>query len=232
MQESTDNDNAESGDRLPENSGPPSSEVTSEVAKLREAKRIKLIPEGVNQADVDAVLKRLSLMRKRLREDILFVGGRLAKMRDKITYGSWTTFVARTFPLSVKTANIWIRAYENRESELAVKDWDAYMRVLYGNDESRKLKAPQEHRQEEKEKPSEKQHGGPGFNPSFFDDEENPGKLLIADFEEWVSGFDREIFENLAVTPEEKLRFIAKLIRWLEIWRTKIAARAEEAAPE
>jgi hypothetical protein len=108
--------------------------------KLQVTRKIKLTPEGVNQTDVDAVLKRLALMRKRFREDILFVGGHLAKMRDtKIPYGGWTAFVERTFPLSVKTANIWIRAYENRDSELAVNDWDAYMRALYGN-EPKKLK--------------------------------------------------------------------------------------------
>ena len=135
-----DNSKADPADQLPESSGPPTSEVTSEVSKPKALKPIKLIPEGVNQADVDAVLGRLALMRKRLREDILFVGGRLAKMRAKITYGDWTKFVARTFPLSVKTANIWIRAWEGRNSELAVNDWDAYMRLLYGN-ESKQLKA-------------------------------------------------------------------------------------------
>jgi len=106
-------------------------------AKLpaKQIKLTRLVPEGVNQHDVDAVLKRLALMRKRLREDILFVGGRLYKMRNDIRYGNWTRFVENNFPLSVKSANIWIRAYENKDCDLAVNDWDAYMRALYGNEQ-------------------------------------------------------------------------------------------------
>ena len=100
------------------------------------AKRIKLTPT-VPQSDIDAVLKRLAGMRKRLRSDILFIGGRMAKMRSEIPYGRWTRFVEETFPLSVKSANIWIRAWEGKDTEVALNDWDGYMRALYGNSSKR-----------------------------------------------------------------------------------------------
>jgi hypothetical protein len=243
----TNHNNPDPTGELPGKSGPPAEvpylaslrKLLPKSANPPKAKPIQLIPEGVNQADIDAVLKRLALMRKRLREDILFVGGRLARMRDQTVHGEWTKFVERTFPLSVKTANIWIRAYENRESELAVSDWDAYMRLLYGN-EAKKLKAAKEQRQEKDDDDDDnnnnnnKQHGGFKFNPGFFLDPDNPDKLVIADgaFEDLVGDLDRDIFGNEAVMPKEKLRFIAELIRWLEIWRTKIAARAEEKETE
>jgi hypothetical protein len=80
-------------------------------------------------------------MRKRAQKDILHCGGELHAMREKIPYGNWTRFVERNFPLSIKTANIWIRAWANRNSDLALEDWDTYMRILYGN-APKQLKAP------------------------------------------------------------------------------------------
>ena len=55
-------------------------------------------------------------------------------MRDKIPHGRWGSYIERNFDLSIKTANIWIRAWENRDSELALRIGAAYMRELYGNE--------------------------------------------------------------------------------------------------
>jgi hypothetical protein len=189
-------------------------------AKLK-AKQIKLTPEGVNQADIDVVLKRLAQMRKRLREDILFVGGRLAKMRDhKIAYGNWTTFVERTFPLSVKTANIWIRAWENRDSELAVNDWESYMRALYGN-EPKKLKAPSSRakpEQDDEERDDLEQSGGEGFQ-MFFPDKGKPGFL---GFKNLTAALEHDFFASKSYTLAAKQQFITDLINWLETQRKNL----------
>jgi hypothetical protein len=188
-------------------------------------KQIKLTPEGVNQRDVDAVLKRLTQMRKRLREDILFIGGHLAKMRDtKIPYGGWTAFVERTFPLSVKTANIWIRAWENRDSELAVNDWDAYMRALYGN-EPKKLKggAKWEKRSSDPDEDEEsdedlKQHGGEGLQTVFPD----RGKPVFLGFKNLVAALQHDFFGSKEYSLEAKEQFIDELIKWLETQRKNL----------
>ncbi len=109
-------------------------------------------------------------MRKRLKEDILFIGGKFAKMRDKIPHGRWGSYIERNFDLSIKTANIWIRAWENRDSELALSDWSAYMRALYGN-ELKKLKAdyrrPEEIGGDDGGGDDDEQSGGPGFGPGL-----------------------------------------------------------------
>jgi hypothetical protein len=197
-----------------------SSEVISEASARSPAKQVKIIPEGVNQADIDAVLKRLASMKKRLREDILFVGGRLAKMRDKrISYGGWTSFVERTFPLSVKTANIWIRAWENRTSELAVNDWDAYMRVLYGN-ESRKFKAlKHQHRQDDDDSSSPKQSGGPGFTNLLPD----RGKAGLLAFKNATASLG-EFLNSSDYTRDAKAEFVTELIAWLESQQKSLTA--------
>jgi hypothetical protein len=197
---------------------PDKQELSEEVQA--KAKQIKLTPEGINQADIDAVLKRLALMRKRFREDILFVGGRLAKMRDhKIAYGNWTSFVERVFPLSVKTANIWIRAWENRDSELAVNDWEAYMRALYGN-EPRKLKASNSTGKQDDEEEEEdlKQSGGEGFQ-TFFPDK---GKAGFLGFKNLTAILQHDFFQSKSYTLEAKQQFIADLISWLETQRKNL----------
>jgi hypothetical protein len=187
-------------------------------------KQIKLTPEGVNQRDVDAVLNRLAQMRKRLREDILFIGGHLAKMRDtKIPYGGWTAFVERTFPLSVKTANIWIRAYENRDSELAANDWDAYMRALYGN-EPKKLKGGAPWKKTELSEEDEEddrdttQHGGEGLGTMFPD----RGKPAFLGFKNLVATLQSEFFGSKEYSREAKEQFITELINWLENQRKNL----------
>ena len=185
-------------------------------------KEIKFTLEGINQRDIDAVNNRLASMKKRLREDILFIGGRLAKMRDKkVPYGSWTSFIQRTFPLSVKTANIWIRAWEGRDTELAVNDWEGYMRALYGN-EPKKLKASSKKSlQEDNDDDDEdlKQHGGEGFAPSFFPDKGKPGFL---GFKNLVAVLEAEFFGSKNVTQEAKLEFVDQLIKWLKDRREKL----------
>jgi hypothetical protein len=145
------------------------------------AKQIKLTPEGINQADIDAVNKRLTQMRKRLKADILFIGGKFAKMRDKIPHGRWGRYIEHNFDLSIKTANIWIRAWENRDCELAVNDWAAYMRALYGN-EPKKLKADYvaPSATHSKEDDDDEQSGGEGFSeglgePTIFADKGKTG---------------------------------------------------------
>jgi hypothetical protein len=179
-------------------------------------KQIKLTPEGVNQADVDAVLKRLAAMKKRLKQDILFIGGRLAKMRDhKIPYGSWNRFVQRTFPLSVKTANIWIRAWEGRDSELAVNDWDSYMRILYGNTPKNLLKA---RGADQEGRADWKQHGGEGLQPMFPD----KGKPGFLGFKNLVATLEHDFFGSPAYTLEAKQEFITELINWLENTRRNL----------
>jgi hypothetical protein len=216
-----------------ENEGETPFASTSPLPKKQElaegnlsAKRIKLTPEGVNQADVDAVLKRLAAMRKRLREDILFIGGKLHKMRAEIRYGSWGAWCERTFPLSIKTANIWIRAWESRDSELAVSDWDAYMRILYGN-EPKKLTggAPSWRAQERSE--DDEQSGGEGFGEGFTEVGEPPifagkGKVGFHGFKNLVGMLDREFFQSKEITREAKQEFITQLINWLENQRKNI----------
>jgi hypothetical protein len=179
-----------------------------------EAKSIKLTLVEVNQRDIDAVLKRLASMKKRLRGDILFIGGHLAKMRDTISYGSWTSFVQRTFPLSVKTANIWIRAWEGRDTELAVNDWDGYMRALYGNDEPKKLKNSGRkslQRDDDDVDDDVTQHGGARFHPAVFRDED--GRLSLSNL---TTGLETELFCRSDITKGEKLSFIKNLISWLQ----------------
>jgi len=105
-------------------------------------------------------------MQKRYREDILFIGGKLAKMRDKIPHGRWGRYIESTFPLSMKTAKIWIRAWENRGSDLALGDWAAYMRALWGN-EPKKLKAPKAAESEDWDQDDHEQSGGEGFGAGF-----------------------------------------------------------------
>ena len=183
-------------------------------------KEIKFTLEGINQRDIDAVLNRLASMKKRLREDILFIGGRLAKMRDtKIPYGRWTSFVQRTFPLSIKTANIWIRAWEGRDTELAVNDWDGYMRALYGN-EPKKLKSSSTKKSlQEDDDEDLKQHGGEGFSPGFFPDKGKPGFL---GFKNLVATLEADFFESENYTRQAKLEFLDELIKWLEDKREKL----------
>jgi hypothetical protein len=190
----------------------------SSEAKLP-VKQIKLTPEGINQADIDAVNNRLAQMRKRLKADILFVGGRLARMRDKkIPYGSWTRFVERNFPLSVKTANIWIRAWEDRDSELAVNDWDAYMRVLYGN-EPKKLRAPSRmERDSDGDDDDPTQSGGVKLQSIFPD----KGKVGFMGFKNLVATLEREFFHSRSITLEAKQEFITELINWLENQRKNL----------
>lgn len=194
-------------------------------------RKIKLTPEGINQADVDAVGKRLTQMRKRLREDILFIGGKLAKMRDKIPHGRWGRFIAQTFTdaygLSLKTSNIWIRAWENRNSELALADWAAYMRDLYGN-EPKKLKADYKAEPEEKD-PDDEQSGGDGFGPglgepTIFADKGKPG---FYSFKQITAMLDREFFESKSVTLEAKTQFASELISWLEARKKNLRALQE-----
>ena len=187
-------------------------------------KRIKLTPEGVNQAEIDAVLGRLAQMRKRLREDILFIGGRLAKIRDKMPHGRWGSFIERTFPLSIKTANIWIRAWENRDSELALSDWDAYMRVLYGN-EPKKLKTGFKRQEDEEDRDDLEQSGGEGLNfgreETIFADK---GRPAIANFKQLVALLEREFFQSREITRQAKLEFITALIDWLENQKKNLRA--------
>jgi hypothetical protein len=192
---------------------------SSASRSLEKVKQIKLTPEGVNQSDVDAVLKRLTQMRKRLREDILFIGGRLAKMRDtRIPYGGWTAFVERTFPLSVKTANIWIRAYENQDSELAVNDWDAYMRALYGN-EPKKLKGGASWKKNEDDEDQDTtQHGGEGLQTMFPD----RGKPAFLGFKNLVATLQHDFFGSKEYTLEAKEQFIDELINWLQTQRKNL----------
>jgi hypothetical protein len=163
-------------------------------------------------------------MRRRLRADILFIGGRLAKMRDKkIPYGSWTRFVERNFPLSVKTANIWIRAWEGRDSELAVNDWDAYMRMLYGN-EPKKLRAPASRRNSETDSLEDddlSQSGGEVRLQTIFPDK---GKVSMLSFKNLVTILESGFFSSKDITSEAKEAFIAELITWLENRRKNLRA--------
>jgi hypothetical protein len=202
---------------------PPAHKQDPSEAKLP-VKQIKLTPEGVNQADIDAVLKRLAQMRKRLRADILFVGGRLAHMRDKrIPYGSWTSFVERTFPLSVKTANIWIRAWEGRDSELAVNDWDGYMRALYGN-APKKLRAPASRENTETDgEPVDdySQSGGEVRLQAIFPEK---GEVSMLSFKNLVTVLEGEFFGSKDITLEAKEAFITELISWLENRRKNLRA--------
>ena len=179
-------------------------------------KTAKFTLQKINQHDIDAVNKRLAAMKKRLREDILFIGGRLAKMRDtQIPYGSWTSFVQRTFALSVKTANIWIRAWEGRDTELAVNDWDGYMRALYGN-EPKKLKAAskksaeKDEDEEDDEDEDTSQHGGLGPHPAIFRDKDG-----LLTFRNLQRSLEAEVFGKRDITRDEKLSFITDLINWL-----------------
>jgi hypothetical protein len=176
-------------------------------------KKIRVALDGVKQRDIDAVIKRLTTMKKRLREDILFIGHHLAKMRDTIPYGNWTSFVQRTFPLSVKTANIWIRAWEGHGTELAVNDWDAYMRALYGH-EPKKLKASSKksrsQQEDDEDDEAETQHGGPGLHPAVFRD-----KHGVLSFKNLIMGLQAELLNSLEFTRDEKLAFIKDLINWL-----------------
>jgi hypothetical protein len=188
----------------------------------------------IAQKDIDAVNDRLEGMRKRLRGDILFIGARLWKMREKLPHGRWTRFIEATFPLSVKTANIWIRAWEGRGSELAVNDWDAYMRQLYGN-EPKKLGAPSKDEDDEpEEKKGPKQHGKPGFEPGFgpepeeFDRDaaedvfEHKGKPGMYYFKKFVQVLDRLFLGSADYTAEAKKEFLTELIGYLEAQRLKL----------
>jgi hypothetical protein len=200
------------------------SEVTSEMPRAAVAvKRIKFAPEGINQVDVDAVLNRLAGMRKRLREDILFVGGRLAKMRAKIPHGRWGDFIEQTFPLSIKTANIWIRAWEERDSELARNDWSAYMRALYGN-QAKSLRAPKS-----RHTSGEKQAGGFHFNPGFTLDKGKPSATFHKRF---AMQAESEFFGSPEYTDEAKLREAEALKSWIDskvrIFSGRVERRKEE----
>ena len=180
-------------------------------------RQIKLTPEGINQADVDAVNKRLTQMRKRLKADILFIGGKFAKMRDKIPHGRWGSYIKRNFDLSIKTANIWIRAWENRGCALAVNDWAAYIRKLYGN-EPKKLKASSRKWPDERDEDDDRQSGGEGFGaglgePTIFADKGKPG---FYGFKNLAAMLDHDFFQSKAITRETKLEFIAELMKWLE----------------
>jgi hypothetical protein len=179
------------------------------------SKKIKLLPEGINQADVDAVLKRFGRMKKRLYEDIVFMGGKLAKMKKVLRHGQWGPWVERTFPFSIRTATTWIQAWEGRDSELALNDPDAYMSLLWGNEPTKKLKAPKAASEREED---DEQSGGEGFTaglgePTFFADKGKPG---FFGFKKLAGTLDKEFFESTAYTFEEKLEFINQLIKWLE----------------
>lgn len=188
------------------------------------AKRVKLTPEGVNQADIDAVLKRLAEMRKRFKSDILFVGGKLAKMRSQLPHGRWEQFLKLTFPLSVKTANIWIRAYENRDSELAVSDWDAYMRVLYGN-VPKKLKAPsyqeepaERDEDDELERDILEQSGGEGLSGLFPDKD----KADFYSLKKVIASLRQNVLAHL--TLKAKRDFLTELGNWVENEKKNLGA--------
>jgi hypothetical protein len=123
--------------------------------------------------------------------------------------------------LSVKTANIWIRAWEGRDTELAVNDWDGYMRALYGN-EPKKLKASTKKSFQEDDSGDDedlKQHGGEGFSPSFFPDKGKPGFL---GFKNLVAVLEADFFSSENYTRQAKLEFLDELIKWLKDRREKL----------
>jgi hypothetical protein len=157
---------------------------------------------------------------------ILFIGGKFANMRDKIPHGRWGSYIERNFDLSIKTANIWIRAWENRGCALAVNDWGAYMRELYGN-EPKKLKAPKHlSDQNEDDNDDDEQSGGEGFGaglgePTISADKGKPG---FYGYKNLVAMLDRDFFGSKAVTREEKLQFITELTKYLENQRKNLGS--------
>lgn len=180
------------------------------------AKRIKLIPEGVNQADVDAIYKRWTKMKRNLKNDILWLGARLFKMRSdaKLDRG-WTRFVERNLPFSPKAANVFIRAYEDRDSELALADWDAFMRMLWNPNKPKVLKdysrfASAAEDGEEEDRDDVRQSGGEALSGLFPDKD----KADFYSFKKVTASLEQHVFAYL--TPEAKHRFIDELIKWLE----------------
>lgn len=189
-------------------------------------KTVKL--EVVNQKDIDAINDRLALMRRRFKQDILFVGARLAKIRDRLPHGRWGKFVELNFPLSIKTATIWIRAWEGRSSELAILDWDAYMRQLYGN-EPKKKQLPlgaKDQDQDEDDKDTQ-QSGGEGFKPGFESEDQevfiDKGRPVVYHYKRLITLIEQQFLISPEYSLEDKLEFITDLINWLETQRTNLA---------
>jgi hypothetical protein len=190
-------------------------------------KRIKLTPDGINQADVDAIHTYMAKMRKRAKVDVLFLGARFAKIRNTVRYGIFTAVVEREFNLNIRTVNNWIRAWEGKDTEFALNDWDGYMRAIYGN-EPKKLKggAPDWRAQErDPDDDDDEQSGGKG--PAFGKEEDtgffaDKGKVSLFGFKNIVTTLENEFFQNQEITREAKLEFITELIKWLENQRKNI----------
>lgn len=204
------------------------------------AKRIKLSP-FMHESDAPGIRKREEriaknwiALRKTAREKILAIGGDLAWIRDRIAHGQWGPYIERTFTaaygLSIRTATTYMQAYEGRDSELALNDWDEFMRQLHGH-KPKKLKAPRKMEEETvEENPDLEQTGDEGlitgkeYHLPDTDSRRALESVLVPEegeggpyyFRLVVRVLEAKFFASADLTRQTKMDFIIELIKWLE----------------
>jgi len=188
------------------------------------SKRTRVIREKINQTEIDDINARHARIIRSAAEmarEIIELGERLTSVKNRLRHGKWLAFVEKNFEFTARTATRYMRAAEQKYDPMLSIDPAEFMARIWGNEpkqltEGEGIKSDVTSDLIEEDEEDYSQHGGPGFEPSFFPDKGQPGFL---GFKNIVKVLETEFFGSADFTREAKLEFLNELISWLEAKR-------------
>jgi DUF3102 family protein len=206
------------------------------------AKRSRLIREKISQKLIDEINERHDRIKRSASEiarEVVELGQILTQVKKSIRHGKWLPFVEKNLGFTDRTATRYMRAAERIDDPLLSLDPAKFLAGVWGNEPKqiegeegvKKGKSDvtsdfdEEGEEDENDDKDLKQHGGEGFEPSFFPDKGKPGFL---GFKNLIAALERQFLGSEGFTVEAKLTFIGELIKWLEDRKAHLLDGLEE----
>jgi hypothetical protein len=167
--------------------------------------------------------------------EMIEAGKHLASMKERVKRRGepWEEFVAGNLRFPIRTAQRYMEAFEIGPTLLLAGVGPVeILAKIWGNEKRRNVVSGKREKKE-KDKKGDNNNNNNNNNRqsgglSFYPDSENPGKLVVADFETLTGIIDREVFENESVTAPAKRAFVRKLVAWLRERMVSLGALEKE----